>query len=43
MVTNQAVTKNENYDGDRAYEPPIDGNRNFLNVSDSFVDEDDNI
>ena len=35
--------KNENDDGDRAYEPPVDENRNFLNVFDSFVGEDDNI
>ena len=27
-----------NNDGDVVYEPPVDENRNFLNIFDSFVD-----
>ena len=34
--------KDDNDGGDRVCEPPVDENRNFLNVFDSFVDEDDN-
>ena len=35
--------EDDNDDGDQVYEPLVDEIRNFLNVLDSFVDEDDNI
>ena len=35
--------EDDNDDEDGVYEPPVDENRNFLNVFDSFVDEGYNI
>ena len=43
LNTSDELNKNDNVDGDRVYGPPVDENCNFLNVFDSFVDEDDNI
>ena len=35
--------KDDTDDGDEVDEPPVDENRNFVNVFNSFVDEDGNI
>ena len=42
-MTKSSSDEDDNKDGGGVYEPPVDENRNFLNVFDSFGDEDDNI
>ena len=40
---NSSSDEDDKDDGDGVYEPPVDKNHNFLNIFESFVDEDDNI